>query len=138
MMDLFEKIAYLKGLLEGLDIDPNSKEGKIYAAIADVFGEIADEIADLGDFVDEMSEQVDEIDEDLADLEEDVYEDFEDDDYDEDDEWDGDFYEVTCPACGESFEVDEETLFEEDGIACPNCNHPISFDVEEEENENDE
>ena len=32
-MSVSEKVAYLKGLLEGLDIDTDKKEGKLLAAI---------------------------------------------------------------------------------------------------------
>lgn len=133
-MDLTEKIAYLKGLLEGMEIDKDSKEGKIYTAIMDVLSDMALTIEDMADFVDEVSAQVDEIDEDLAYVEE--YLDDECDCCDDgcdccdcDDDWDGEFYEVTCPACGESFEVDEETLLD-GGIACPECNEPLEFDIE--------
>lgn len=136
-MDLTEKIAYLKGLMEGMEIDKDSKEGKIYAAIMDVLTDMALTIEDVVDYVDELSEQVDEIDEDLADVEEYLDEECDccdcDDDCcdccDCDDDWDGEFYEVTCPACGESFEVDEETLLD-GGIACPECNEPLEFDIE--------
>ena len=34
-MTASEKVAYLKGLAEGLDIDKKSKEGKLFAAIID-------------------------------------------------------------------------------------------------------
>lgn len=135
-MDLTEKIAYLKGMLEGMEIDKDSQEGKIYTAIMDILTDMALTIEDMVDYVDELSEQVDEIDEDLADVEEYLDVECEDDcdcgccdcdDYDE--EWDGEFYEVTCPACGESFEVDEETLLD-GGIACPECNESLEFDIE--------
>ncbi len=137
-MDITEKIAYLKGLMEGMEIDKDSKEGKIYAAIMDVLTDMALTIEDMADYVDELSEQVDEIDEDLADVEEylddecdccDCDDDCDCSDCDCDDDWDGEFYEVTCPACGETFEVDEETLLD-GGIACPECNEPLEFDIE--------
>ncbi len=133
-MDLTEKVAYLKGLLEGMDIDKDSKEGRIYTAIMDVLSDMALTMEDMDNFVEELSEQVDEIDEDLADVEEYLSDedcDCCDDDCDccGDEDWDGEFYEITCPACGESFEVDEETLLD-GGIACPNCNEPLEFDID--------
>ncbi len=39
-MDICEKIAYIKGLAEGLSIDDNTKEGKILNAIIDLLGDI--------------------------------------------------------------------------------------------------
>ncbi len=134
-MDLTEKIAYLKGMLEGMEIDKDSKEGKIYTAIMDILSDMALTIEDVVDYVDELSEQVDEIDEDLADVEEFLDDecDCDDDcdccDCDCDDDWDGEFYEVTCPACGVTFEVDEETLLD-GGISCPECNETLEFDIE--------
>ncbi|MBQ4616965.1 MAG: hypothetical protein IJB27_01160 [Clostridia bacterium] len=136
-MDLTEKIAYLKGMLEGMEIDKDSKEGKIYTAIMDVLTDMALTIEDMVDYVDELSEQVDEIDEDLANVEEFLEEEFDDDCdcdcdcdcCDDEDEWDDEFYEITCPACSATFEVDEETLLD-GGIACPECDEPLEFDIE--------
>ena len=133
-MDMTEKIAYLKGLLEGMEIDKDSKEGKIYAAIMDVLTDMALTIEDMADYVDELSEQVDEIDEDLADVEEYLDEECDCDCdcgcCDCDDDWDGEFYEITCPACGATFEVDEDTLLD-GGISCPECDEPLEFEIDE-------
>ena len=35
-MDICEKVAYIKGLAEGLSLDESTKEGKILAAVIDV------------------------------------------------------------------------------------------------------
>ena len=35
-MTVTEKVAYLKGLMEGLSVDETSKEGKILKAVVDV------------------------------------------------------------------------------------------------------
>ena len=78
-MSVSENVAYLKGLLEGLDIDTDKKEGKLLAAIIDTLGEVADELDDLGADVDELSDYIEEVDEDLGDVEEFVY-DLDDDD----------------------------------------------------------
>ena len=55
-MDICEKIAYIKGLADGLDLDTNSKEGKIIAAIVDLLGDITEEICDIEDACDELYE----------------------------------------------------------------------------------
>ena len=94
-MTVTEKVAYLKGLAEGMDIKTDTKEGKLLGAIVDVLSDMALDLEDLADDVTEMSEHVDAIDEDLNDLETDFYE-----DYDEDDEDEDGFYDVTCPNCG--------------------------------------
>ena len=46
-MGITEKVAYLKGLAEGLGLDKDSKEGKLFAAIIDVLDDMALEIEDL-------------------------------------------------------------------------------------------
>ena len=43
-MEISEKVAYLKGLAEGLNLDTDSKEGKLIAAIIDVLDDIALEL----------------------------------------------------------------------------------------------
>ena len=72
-MDICEKIAYIKGLADGLNLDTDSKEGKIIAAIVDLLGDITEEICDIEDACDDMSEQIDAVDEDLASLEDIIY-----------------------------------------------------------------
>ena len=78
-MDICEKIAYIKGLAEGLELSNDTKEGKILNAIIDLLGDITEEICDIEDGCDELLEQIDAVDEDLASLEEIIYEDDEDD-----------------------------------------------------------
>ena len=128
-MNITEKAAYLKGLAEGLAIDPETKEGKLLLAIVDAFDDIALTVADLDDEVCEMTERMDEIDEDLAALEDDFYEDGEE--CDEDDA----YYEVECPGCGEGIYVDEDIL-EDEKVVCPNCGEEIEIEVECECDEN--
>ena len=122
-MSATEKVAYLKGLLEGLSVDAGSNEGKVYAAIVDVLADLAEEMEALEQQVDELDAAFDEIDEDLGELESEFYDD------DDEDEWDSAFYDITCPACKEEFSVDEETLLE-GGIDCPSCGERLEFEVD--------
>ena len=46
-MTISEKVAYLKGLAEGLNLDTDSKEGKLIAAIIDVLDDMAEKFADV-------------------------------------------------------------------------------------------
>ena len=72
-MDICEKIAYIKGLAEGLKLDENTNEGKILAAVIDLLGDITSEICDIEDGCDAMLEQIDAVDEDLSAVEDFVY-----------------------------------------------------------------
>lgn len=130
-MTITERVAYLKGLTEGLELDTTSKEGKVLTAIIDVLDDIAFEVSDIQDVVGELGEQIDMIDEDLDGLEEIIYD---DDDYDDDDDdecdCDGDLYEIVCPSCGDSIYLDED-MVDEGEMDCPNCGEHLEFDFEE-------
>ena len=133
-MDICEKIAYIKGLAEGLELSDDTKEGKILGAIIDLLGDITEEICDIEDGCDELMEQIDAVDEDLASLEEIIYEDDEDDcdcDCDCDDccDCDDEVYEIECPACNDVIYLDGDMLAEE-GMTCPNCGTELEFDFD--------
>ena len=140
-MSLTERIAYIRGLAEGLKLDENRDEVKVIKAIIDLLEDMAYDVADMEDIVDEVCNQVDEIDEDLAEVEEDFYG-WEDtrswrDDLDDEDENDFNssdddeaYYEVTCPACNETTIVDEDALIEGE-LKCPYCGVEIEFDFSE-------
>ena len=156
-MTIVEKAAYLKGLTDGLGIDPETKEGKLWTALNDLLADMAHEIEDLqetsmdyADALDEIADELNYIEEITCDLDdEDDYcdedcsgecgnccgccEDIPDDDEDEDEEleYDGVIYDVTCPVCGEEISFDEETL-ENGSIVCPSCGETLEFDTEEE------
>ena len=125
-MDICEKIAYIKGLAEGLGLDDATKEGKVLTAIIDLLEDITEEICDIEDGCDELMEQIDAVDEDLASLEDIIYEDDDDCDCDccEDE-----VYEIECPACNDIIYLDGEML-EEEGMVCPNCGTELEFDFD--------
>lgn len=125
-----EKIAYLKGLAKGLELDPSCKEAKLFAAVIDVLDQIACELSDLNEEVGELGEQIDMVDEDLDMLEEIIYEDEDNEDEDEDYIADTDLHEVICPSCSDRIYLDEDML-EEGEIACPTCGESLEFDFED-------
>lgn len=127
-MDICEKIAYVKGLAEGLELDETTKEGKILSALIDLVGDITEEICDIEDACDDMSEQLDAVDEDLAAIEDDFYGDDDDCDCCCDD--DDDLYEITCPNCNDTIYLDED-MIDEGGIKCPNCGTDLEFDFDD-------
>ena len=134
-MTITERVAYLKGLMEGMELDTASKEGKVLKAMLEIIDEMADQVADLEDRINEVADQVDEIDEDLSDVEDIVFDEDDDDDEcfecDEDDESyfddDDDFYEVTCDKCGETTYITGE-IVNRGEMECPNCGETIEFD----------
>ena len=134
MMTVTEKVAYLKGLVEGLDFDADKKETKVINAVLDVLEDLALAVSDLDDEMAIVTEQLDAVDEDLADLEEVFYEELDDCDCDCDCDdccdCDDDMYEVECPNCGELIYFDEEIIL--DGEAeCPACGESLEFETDE-------
>lgn len=129
-MTITEKVAYLKGLAEGLALDESKPEAKLIGAIIDVLDDMALTVSDLEDGLDLFSEQLDAVDEDLDELEGFVYEDLDDCCCDDccDDE-DEEYYDVECPSCGEVICVDGDIL-EEGSINCPNCNELLEFEID--------
>ena len=130
-MTLTEKVAYLKGLAEGLALDESKPEIKVIKTMMDILDDLALTVADLEDGMDLITEQLDAVDEDLDELEGFVYEELYDDDcccddcYDDEDE----FYDVECPTCGEVIGIDADTL-DEGSIECPNCGEFLEFECD--------
>ena len=132
-MEITEKVAYLKGLAEGMELNAEKKEGKLLLAIIDVLEDIALELSDIEDAQEELGEGLDAVSDDLEDVEDLLYgEDGEDDEpaYELDDLGeDEDCYATTCPTCEEAIYFDESVL--EDGeVICPNCGEKLEFDLE--------
>ena len=76
-MKLSEKVAYLKGLEEGLNLDSGKSESKLIKGILEAFDEIVNAIDQNAADLKEMTDRVDEIDMDLGDLEAILFEGFE-------------------------------------------------------------
>jgi DNA-directed RNA polymerase subunit delta len=129
MESIFSRVSYLNGLIEGLGIDNNSKEGKVLLEMASILTAMAQEIQMLNESQEEMEEYVDAIDEDLNTLEEDLYydEDDEESDYDEDDF--GNYININCPHCDETVYIDSDICRCSEEITCPNCHKEIPLDA---------
>ena len=134
MSYLKERVAYLKGLAEGMQISDSTNEGKLLKAIIDVLGDEALSVDDVEEVQEQLSEQVDEIDEDLGEIEELIfdgdYEDDEDDEGDEDeDDEDSSTSEFKCPHCGEKVNIKEALIDrDKDSIKCPHCGGDIEIE----------
>ena len=134
-MEITEKVAYLKGLAEGMDLDTDKKVGKLLAAIIDTLDDIALELEDIKDEQAELADGLDAVSDDLEDVENVVFDEWDDEDQ-EDDEYyyddldeDEECYATTCPTCEETIYFDESVL--EDGeVLCPNCGERLEFDLE--------
>ena len=152
-MTIVEKAAYLKGLTDGLGIEADSREGKLWGVLNDLLSDMAHEIEDLQSDSLDMADTIDGISEDLTYLEEltcdlDLPEDFMyPDDYDEDPD---DIYDDDSDEADVEVEIFEESPVDEaaaddvpeaddDGIVydgtvydvvCPACGEEITIDDE--------
>lgn len=136
-MNITEKVSYIKGLAEGLNLDESSKEGKVLLAIIDALDDIAHQVDEIDMDLSDLADVVGEIDDTVADIEEDFYGDEDDDECDCDCCDDEDLYEITCPKCNNSITVDFDVIAA-GGILCPNCGEPLEFDLSALEDEVDE
>lgn len=129
-MTLTEKVAYLKGLAAGLDLDKDTKEAKIFDAMFDILEDMALTISDIDEDLSACEDLVDAMDEDLDELEEYI---FDDEDFYNDDDCcccdDEELYEVECPLCGEEILLDDEML-DEEIIECPGCGEKLELDID--------
>ena len=117
-MEILEKVAYLKGLAEGLGLDIEKKEGKLLSVMIDVLEDMALEIRDMQEEQADLEEGLDAVSDDLSEVESYLYE----------EEGDGPVYETTCPNCEEEILFDEDILA--DGcVVCPNCGEKLEFDL---------
>jgi len=115
MSSIKTRVAYLKGLIDGLGISQESKEGRVILEIADVLSDISNKIDDMEDVQLELEDYIYNIEEDL----------YEDDDkiFDEDDDvnFEGDFDHISCPQCNEIIYVEKTMIDNNKSIKCPNC-----------------
>lgn len=154
-MNLTEKSAYLKGLMDGMKLNTETDEGKMIAAIVDLLGDVTKKVTDIEDTTIAISDELDEIEEDLDAIDDyilDEEDDWDEDDDEEEDDWDEDdyedddedeededfdlgeddtIYEVEC-SCGNIIDFDEETL-EKGSIVCPKCGETLEFTFEDDE-----
>jgi DNA-directed RNA polymerase subunit RPC12/RpoP len=126
-MTISEKVAYIKGLAEGLKIDDNTNEGKIILALLDVLSDVAEELDMIDETLDDMADVVSELEEQIEELEEEIYGDL--------GSFDGfgmdgdELYEITCRECDNTVSVDMSML-DNDSVNCPNCGEKIEFDID--------
>lgn len=136
-MNKLEKLAYLKGLVAGLNLNDDKKDTKVIRNLMELLEDIVLDMENLEDGFYEFQQQLDEVDEDLGAIEKDLYE------VDESkpvaskqqkkkkskktkDEL---YYEVTCPTCGDTICLDED-LINVGEMECPNCGEKLEFDLD--------
>lgn len=144
MSKMGEKVAYLKGLAEGMRLSAENDQSKLMLAVIDALETFAKESEATAAQLTELQEYVEEIDSDVSDLEEVLFseddedeEEYDDDDEDDDDEDGEGLIEYECPHCGTVIFFDEEAFDMEEEHLCPNCHRGV-FSEDEDEDEDEE
>lgn len=149
MSEIKSRIAYIRGLMDGSNFNTEDANGKIVSSIVDALDMIADELDELFDSNDEIVDVIDEISDGLEELEDFVYDDDDDehhhhchchdeDDEDEDEEEENDYMEFDCPNCGHHLIYDIPSFDVEEEHFCPNCQAPLMFEEEYDEDDPEE
>ena len=125
MENISNQLSYLKGLIDGLKIDPESDYGAVFEGIVNVLDEMNNSIDELAMLQDELTDQVELIDEDLAAIEDEFEE-----EYDDDDEEDFEYYEIDCPKCGATVCLDEDFFDTDSPVTCPECGEEFDITIE--------
>ena len=119
-----EKVAYLRGLAEGMGIGEDA-QGKLLNAMITAMDAMADAIEENEAAVTEIDECIDDIYEELDNIDDCLFE-------DEEENNDDDFIEMECPSCGETVFFDADMMDSGDDLKCPNCSTIMVPSFEEE------
>ncbi len=148
MAKLSDRVAYLKGLAEGMNLTEDTQEHKFLLKILEALEAFSEAVDELRSGQEEIDEYLGDLDEDLSSVEDAVFGEDEDEAEDEDggecpgscthpSVSDGDgFVEYECPFCGYKTKLDITDFDFEEDYLCPRCNKP--FFPESEEDEGDE
>jgi len=140
-MNLTDKMAYLRGMVDGMELDlTKTKEGKVLGQVLEVMQEMTAYITDLQMQIDELTEVCESLDKDLEDVEDLLFNDgdegipdFSEYVFDENaaveetDEGEEELYEAVCPFCNNVIALSDSAL-EEGEIFCPHCGEILEFD----------
>lgn len=120
-MTVTERVVYLKGLINGMELDADKKEGRLWTAVIAVMEELADAVVELQQQNAELAEELDDVYEELSAVEEEF---LDEDEFDSDDL----LYQVICPTCDEVIYMDDDMLAEGSTV-CPACGEELEFDL---------
>ncbi|AYD40602.1 hypothetical protein D4Z93_08700 [Clostridium fermenticellae] len=126
MSSILSKVSYINGLMDGLQIDKDTKEGKVLVGIVDVLKSMAEEIENISESQKSIEEYMDAVGNNLTYLDDDPY-------YDDyklyEDEGDN-FVQFKCSNCGDDIYVDKDIIDQREDITCPNCHNKMPLDVD--------
>lgn len=122
MSELTNRASYLKGLADGMKLDTETNEGRLINELLDFIGELAIEVEALDDEQGFIADQLDDLEEEVDLIEEELFDDYDDEYYDDD-------LEITCDSCGEELVVSADDLMNCE-VICPTCGETIEFEFD--------
>ncbi|MDR1915934.1 MAG: hypothetical protein LBQ58_05100 [Synergistaceae bacterium] len=130
-MSAREKIAYLRGLIEGQNMNENPAATKFHEALLGALDSIAAELDDISESQDDIRDYVEDLEDEIMELHEKLDPDIEDtcgcgceeDVFDDDDE--EEYQATTCPGCGKDFFYQPDAYDDDEDLLCPHCGEPF-------------
>ena len=126
-MSAREKIAYLRGLIEGQNVSENASMTKFHEALLAALDSIAEEIDDLSEAYDDLREYVEDLEDEIMEMQSDYDPDLMEEcgcgcgDEDEEEEYEA----TTCPNCGKDFFYQPDAYDDDEDLLCPHCGEPF-------------
>lgn len=125
-MSAREKIAYLRGLIEGQNVSENASMTKFHEALLGALDSVASEIDELSEAYDDLREYVEDLEDEMMDMQSDLDPDMIEDGctcgcHDEEEEYEA----TTCPNCGRDFFYQPDAYDDDEDLLCPHCGEPF-------------
>ncbi len=118
MADLRKRVAYLQGMMAGMDLGDQSREARVLSEMVGVLEDMADSLMQLSDTHSTLESYVESIDQDLQELEEEIY---------QGQMKEEEMVEVECPTCHDMVCFSSDILEDDDVIevTCPECDSVV-------------
>ncbi len=125
-MTLTERVAYIRGLADGMKLSSDQPNDKLLLSIIETLDDMATAITSTEEDVEMLNADVEELMQEIY-CEEDCCEDDCDccGDLFDDDE---DFYELTCPVCEEKIYLSADDM-ENSDLCCPACGETLHIEM---------
>lgn len=131
-MSAREKIAYLRGLIEGQNLSENAGLSKFHEALLGALDALAAEIEIVSEKNEDLREYVEQVDEDLIELQSELG-DLDDEELErctcgceDGDEEEEEYESICCPACGKDFFYQPTAYEDDEDLLCPHCGEPFA------------
>jgi len=132
-MNSSERVAYLKGLLDGMNLNADDNQVKLIRAIVDTLGVMCEEFEMVAEETMELGETLDDLEEEVTTIARLLYEEVFGDEFEDDEDK---MVEVECPVCGEEFYMDVLEAIAGD-VECPECGAEIEVELDGEDDADD-